>query len=328
MGAIPENMAYVGETPWHGIGQYLGEQDVTGKVMLEAAGLNWRIAKRPAFFQNAEGIFVPYEDHWTVARTDTDQPFGQVQGQYTIVQNEEAFQIPDALVNAGEIGYHTAGQLFGGRLVWSLARLGTTMIERLSGGEPDQYDHFLLFVNQHGGHGSVIMGLTTTRAVCENTVDAAVKGMENRIKMNHTPNVQKRIDAAFANLVSLKETSEQEMELIQLLEQSPMNRTEFVEFAEGWLEESRDLKATTDLAKKRRSDAIEELTAFFEGGAGNRGETKGDAYNGVTDWLDHKRREYDDAKKAAAYADRLVDSTLFGRNFKAKGVALKRLATS
>ena len=42
-----ETMAYAGEVPWHGLGKAV-DSNMTPAQMLEAAGLDWSVSKRPA----------------------------------------------------------------------------------------------------------------------------------------------------------------------------------------------------------------------------------------------------------------------------------------
>lgn len=55
MPAEVENMMYVGKTPWHGIGVAL-DNPPTAAEAIKAAGLNWKVEKRPLFTPaNASG---------------------------------------------------------------------------------------------------------------------------------------------------------------------------------------------------------------------------------------------------------------------------------
>jgi hypothetical protein len=44
---LHDNMAYVGEVPWHRLGKRV-PGDVTAENMIVAAGLNWKVKKVPA----------------------------------------------------------------------------------------------------------------------------------------------------------------------------------------------------------------------------------------------------------------------------------------
>ncbi len=44
-----ETTAYVGDTPWHGLGNYVGDEPVTSQEMIVASGLDWAVEKHPMF---------------------------------------------------------------------------------------------------------------------------------------------------------------------------------------------------------------------------------------------------------------------------------------
>ena len=44
-----ETMMYVGETPWHGLGNYVGDEPLRSKEAIAAAGLDWDIEKAQLF---------------------------------------------------------------------------------------------------------------------------------------------------------------------------------------------------------------------------------------------------------------------------------------
>ena len=48
-------MAYVGETPWHGLGVEL-PADVSPREMMVAAGLDWKVQKHPLQYRHEGDI--------------------------------------------------------------------------------------------------------------------------------------------------------------------------------------------------------------------------------------------------------------------------------
>ena len=68
---------------------------------------------------------------------------------------------------------------------------------------------------------------------------------------------------------------------------------------------------------------------LLHSGKGNTGSDRYDAYNSVTEWLDHKRGQYDAAKdRNAEQQAKHMASTLSGDRFKRKGKALQLLSGS
>ena len=53
MVAAVETMAYAGEVPWHGLGVPVSN-DLTPAQMMQKAGLDWTVSKKPLFFMNKE----------------------------------------------------------------------------------------------------------------------------------------------------------------------------------------------------------------------------------------------------------------------------------
>jgi len=72
------------------------------------------------------------------------------------------------------------------------------------------------------------------------------------------------------------------------------------------------LSLVLDTDSPQSTRAYPQIVANFEQGKGNKGESLWDAYNGVTEWLDHQRGSSD--------AQRL-ESTWFGNSAKTRALA-------
>ena len=72
-----EQMAYFGETPWHGLGNQL-TQNQPIEVWAKQAGMDWRIESSDVSYmvKNARGqsIIMPYEEQRVLYRSDTHAP--------------------------------------------------------------------------------------------------------------------------------------------------------------------------------------------------------------------------------------------------------------
>jgi Domain of unknown function (DUF932) len=92
---------------------------------------------------------------------------------------------------------------------------------------------------------------------------------------------------------------------------------ESIFFAGQFLDE---IAGETRKARQRRRE-VEQLVNLFEAGKGNSGESRWDAYNSVTEWLDHHRTRYRGASERIK-AERKLESTLSGESYQKKSKAL------
>lgn len=319
-----ETMAYVGEVPWHGLGVKV-EPGLSGLDFLKAAGLDWEVELRPLHFRGA-GFGTEFEvpDHFAVVREGVT-PLGVVGSKFTPIQNRELFAIPGHLVREGAISWETAGALQDGRLVWSLAKLPGFSITR-KGGLRDAMEAYLLWTQRHDGQGGAIGGLTHVRVVCNNTLDAATgyKGqrLQNRVSIRHTASGPALIAEASRIFGEVVTADQQSQAMFQELADQDFSLDRMRAFAAEFLNETRGVE---EVATDKRLANVEELVQFFAEGKGNTGESKWDAFNSVTEWLDHKRSVVKRTKDARAAAERRMQSTLLGAGYKDKGRALRLL---
>jgi len=173
------SMAYTGEVPWHGLGTQV-PADLTPAQMLEAAGLDWSVRKVPAFADiNGKQVSVGRS---ALVRSMDDSVLDVVSDDWNPIQNSEAFEFFNDFIGAGDMSMETAGSLRDGQIVWGLAKVNDTF--ELFGG--DRVDGYLLFTNFHKYGFSTDVRFTSIRAVCNNTVTAAL-GQEaaNMVKISH-----------------------------------------------------------------------------------------------------------------------------------------------
>ena len=172
-------MAYVGDTPWHGLGTKL-PQDVTPHQMLEAAGLDWTVERHPQFVEiNGDKIFTGKQ---ALVRSTDNKIIDTVTDEWNPVQNEEAFEFFNDFVGAGDMEMHTAGSLKGGQIVWGLAKVKDSF--ELFGG--DKVDSYLLFTNPHRFGQAIDIRFTPIRVVCNNTLTMSLNAKsQNVVKVNH-----------------------------------------------------------------------------------------------------------------------------------------------
>ena len=180
------------EVAWHGLGQIV-EQSMTAAEAIELANLDYEVVKT-TLHPNIDGS--PFEmaipDKFATVRKDNNHFLGIVGNRYEIVQNKEAFGFFDAIIDSGEAIFETAGALGNGERIFVTAKLPDDM---MVGGEP--CSKYIILTNSHDGTSSIIAGFTTVRIVCSNTLQAALKGLSNKVCIEHRLGAKDRLAEAY-----------------------------------------------------------------------------------------------------------------------------------
>jgi len=179
-----------GEKAWHGLGQYVSEA-MTSEQAIELGGLNYTVEKRPLYAPGWEGTMVEAEGHYGNVRTDTNEILGIVKGRYRIVQNKDAFGFFDTIIDRGEAIFETAGALGKGERIFVTAKLPEDMLVR-----GERVEKYIMLTNSHDGTSTIIAGFTNVRVVCNNTLTAALKNLDNKVSISHTASAESRLKEA------------------------------------------------------------------------------------------------------------------------------------
>ena len=200
-------MAYVGDTPWHGLGVKV-PSDLSPEQMLEVAGLNWSVEKVPAYSTIAgKQISIGQS---ALVRSSDNMILDVVSEDWNPVQNAEAFDFFNEFVAAGDMEMHTAGSLKQGQIIWGLAKVKESF-ELFKG---DQIDSYLLFSNFHKYGFSTDVRFTPIRVVCNNTLTLSLNSsVERMAKISHRKifepgNVKQMLGIATDKLAKYKEMAQ------------------------------------------------------------------------------------------------------------------------
>ena len=271
-------MAYAGETPWHGLGVRVSN-DLTPEQMLKAAGLDWSVEKVPAF-ANIGGEQVDIGRSALVRNTD-NSILDVVSDDWNPCQNTEAFEFFNDFVAAGDMEMHTAGSLKDGKVVWALAKVKDSF--ELFGGR-DQVDAYLHFTNPHQYGQSIDVRFTPIRVVCNNTLTLSLNmKSKNMVKISHARQFDG--DMVKETLGVAKEKLEKYKEMAQYLSQKRFNDENIVDYFKRVF----PVVTTKTEAKKEMSlNARTALQALHVQPGAELGEgTWWQAFNAVTFMTDH-----------------------------------------
>ena len=179
------SMAFVGGTPWHGLGQSLTEGAPLETWACEA-GFEWSALSAPVTFTRADGSVCQYSDKQAIYRSDTGRPLSVMGDGYKIVQPIEVIEFFRDLAASGGWQLNTAGILKGGRLMWAMAK-NCAQADVVPG---DRVRSNLLLVTSLDGSTPTTGALVATRVVCANTVRMALnevreKGTKGVSRVSH-----------------------------------------------------------------------------------------------------------------------------------------------
>ena len=170
---LVQNMAYVGEQPWHGLGNRLAPKQPL-EMWAKAAGMDWSIEEAEVRFVAAGnkslGSIHPFPEQKVLYRSDTKAPLSVVSARYQVVQPSQILEFYRDLTEVGGFQLETAGVLKEGRKLWALARTGQSAT--LKG--RDQLNGYLLLATACDGSLATTAQFTSVRVVCNNTLQIAL----------------------------------------------------------------------------------------------------------------------------------------------------------
>lgn len=179
------------ERPWHGIGTVV-EEAPTSKDAIKIARMDWKVEQVPVMANGAE---IP--GYFCNIRSDVNLPLGIVKNRYKIVQNTEAFDFVDGIIentHGIECRYETAGSLFNGKKIFLLVKLPNKNILG------DDVENYLFFTNSHDGSSSLTAGISNVRVVCNNTLQMAIKEADRIWHCRHTVSIESKKQQARESL--------------------------------------------------------------------------------------------------------------------------------
>lgn len=286
-------MAYVGETPWHGLGQKL-DQKAPIDVWAKAAGMDMHLAELPV--QNGS-VIVP--DKKIIYRTDTNEGLSVVGDRYKVVQPIEVLEFFKEYVG-DQAQLETAGVLKKGKVYWALARLDGEI--NIAG---DVTLPYLMLSSSCDGSRATSARMTSVRVVCNNTLSMAYRGQADvSIRHNSHFNANEMHRQLQDQYVSLKSYA------ASLKALAKMKVTD--SWAENFLKKVIDGSTETNLDEVKASRTTAKILDLFRGQGKGATSTaaKGTAFgllNGVTEYYDWQAGRTQDARLEQAWFGRAAD---------------------
>jgi len=269
--------------PWHGLGVPVNGC-TTWKEAIEKASMNWNVSKRQLSIE-INGVY-HLVDSWGIFRDDNDVFLGSVGNQYTPIQNIQAFDFVDTLLESVDgAHYDTAGVLLNGERIFVSATIPYSIAPDRA--PDDRTNCYLMFETSHDGSLSATAKLTTVRVVCNNTLSMALsrKGF-GTVKVRHSQGGQEKLNRAKQLLTGVTQTVDSMREKFNKLANRKVDKAHNLAimaklFGEDWN------KST------QKTNQVERIATLFDSNDNNTfPETKDTAYSllqSITNWVDHER---------------------------------------
>ncbi|WP_019139877.1 DUF932 domain-containing protein [Noviherbaspirillum massiliense] len=308
---LVETMAYVGATPWHGLGNaLLAGQSID--LWARQAGMDWEIHEAPVQFMidNTDRVdtAASFSGYKVLYRSDTHAPLSVVSQRFQVVQPRDILEFYRDLTELSGFELETAGVLKGGRKMWALAKTGQSAA--LKGN--DVTKGYVLLATACDGTLATTAQFTSIRVVCNNTLAIALAGNPGAVKVPHSTAFDPQaVKQQLGISVSAWDTF---MYRMRQLSERPVTSKEAISYF------VRVFTCPYETAKRHvtQRSLLQAMTLFD---AENRGaqlaSAKGTAYgllNAVTTYVDHERR--------AKSTDHRLDSAWFGQGARLKQRAL------
>lgn len=318
------------EVPWHRLG-VLTQQALTAKEALHTARLDWTVEKFPVQVVIPEGnaLGIPastslVERKYATVRKNPESngvvPLGIVGEQYTPVQNVEAFDFLDTVLDMAEgAHYETAGVIGGGKRVFMTVKVPRDLV--IGRGEADDtVQTYMLCTNAHDGTGAFVVAVTPIRVVCTNTLSLALRNKTASVSIRHTSGAKGRVQQARDALgVTFAYMDDFEAEAERLY-QTALTNKEFDRIVTTMFPLAKDAAERTRNSVTRARD---EVRALYENAPtqANVRNTAWGALNALVEWSDWVRSVQGDGEDGVARAT----ATLMGARqtqFKSKALAV------
>ncbi len=310
--ATANDMAYTGETPWHGLGNQLPKNQSI-EVWQKAAGMDFEIKQADVLFNaaNGDGNLLNLRgnpDSTVLYRSDTLDALSVVSKRYKVVQPKDVLGFYRDLVSLGGFELETAGILKGGKKLWALAKTGQEAL--LSGN--DKVAAYLLLATSCDGSLATVAQFTSIRVVCNNTLQMAVGDNRGAVKVPHSTTFDA---AAVKRELGLGMSAwDTFMANIQDMSNRSVNKFEAMSYLVNVLGDP-----ALPLNDQPNQKAIQQVYGLYSGeGRGSKlPSAAGTAWglvNSVTEYIDQLRR--------ARNQDYRLDSAWFGQGAQIKQKAL------
>lgn len=282
------SMAFVGQKPWHGLGQELTE-GASIETWIREAGMSYDLLSANVQFSDGKSPRV-YPNKQILYRSDNGDPLGLVGDTYQVVQPKEVIEFFRDLAEDHGFQLETAGVLFGGRKYWALARTP----EAFRVGKKDEVKGHLLLATACDGSLSTVAKYVATRVVCNNTIQMALGENGSQVRVRH--NSKFKEESVKEELGLFKDSFSAFAETAKALGKADISSAQAIQFLINLMgDPTKPVEEQTANVENMKAVAEKFATQNYIGQELS-GHTAWGLVNCVTEWVDHSRGRSQDRR--------------------------------
>jgi phage/plasmid-like protein (TIGR03299 family) len=301
---------------WHKLGTVLAGLMSPLRAFVEA-GLDYVVEEFPVRVGDHE---FPSHKLFVGSRGEQSWPIGVVTAGTRATAPAEFFSMLEKLYKGAPV-IDVAASLHAGAVYFALAKADAY---KVSNG--DEIHEFHLWSNSLDNSRPMACQATTVRVVCANTLAMADSSGKRLFSVRNTSGGLERFQSMAEARMEAEQAHAQGRAVLNRLAALEMSKAEFAAFSEVLMPSKVDSK------RDKARTARETMQMLFVEGSGNRGQTRFDGLNAVTEFVDHYRStrveggdNMSDEQRTRAEAETRFESVLFGSGDAMKARALELL---
>ena len=285
-----------GEKAWHGLGSVMTDA-VSTQDALQKGGLDFKVLKLPNIHILPTGEELISEDSFFTLRDDVNKVLGSRLGRdYNVMQNHEALNLADEILQSGNASIETAGAIDEGKKVFICLRVNKDIVV----GSNDKVQQYLLICNSHDGTMSITAKFTNVRVVCNNTLQMALR-QGSGVKVRHTINAQQRLQEAVRLMGMIQDNTGINTDAYNKMAETIITKEEMFNYFGNVFMTPAEIsrvqggEKATEVLSTRKQNILTDVLSFANSGVGQSMAMKGNnhtlwsAYNAVTGYATRKR---------------------------------------
>jgi len=248
------------------------------KDVMDAGGFNFEVVEENL------GNDVPGADNWKVLRRGAGgDVINVVRDSYQVIQNREILEPFDEVRREFKADWAQCGVIGNGNNIWVSAKLPEEL--QLKSNSQDMLCGYIMAILNHDGTRADAFFPYVDRLFCNNQFNTVAKSARGMTIM-HRSNYEQRIQVL---MNGFKKGIEKNIEFINTadnLDSQKISREELEKVVNRLFPDKKVRNKGEEVllsGETSRNRVIE----LFSTGAGNKGETRWDAFNAVTEYIDH-----------------------------------------